>query len=481
MTIARIFLLLICLINVQTLDCQPSDKFSQSHRTYLSNRNIIDLFNGPESTELGQGGFGAVKRIPWNDESLPESKRFVAIKKSLQESSDSLLIDEGTMIETLSAASQDHFPKLYGCITDAYKRVYLAMECFEGSLETYDQSVRTDERNSLYRAFYDLEVHSRLWAYYQLAEAIFLMHKEQIIHHDIKPENIVVQSMGTMPRLKIIDFGVAEKADSEYISGSGSLPYFDKTKLIIKFSPSRFNTFVQTKKDIKPKPADLFAFIITIFELETSRAKMNYLKDFSPPALLFDCDKMIKHRIKLVKSEEWMKQRNLNICTPEKDLCFSTIVANIMRTRRRKIKIKAESLRDALKKLYEVAQANYDSRLKKKSLALNLRLPTVNEFHKTPMEKMNAFNPITYVMSQAKLNMVAEEKSPNIAEEPDNEDDEADEDDEFDEEEHLLPDVKGLADKMQLMQVIQTKARKCMYCRKDYEEIDKAAQILEII
>ena len=89
------------------------------------------------------------------------------------------------------------------------------------------------------------------------------MHTKNIIHHDIKPENIGVKSMEKEPILKLFDFGTA--TGNLEPSASGSMIYMDKAKLM-KAYPEKFycHEIDESENDKNVKSADLFAFFVTI-------------------------------------------------------------------------------------------------------------------------------------------------------------------------------------------------------------------------
>lgn len=58
----------------------------------------------------------------------------------------------------------------------------------------------------------------------QICSALIYMHLRRIIHHDLKPENLILESSSLESSVKIIDFGLATFEDdarpSRHVSGT---------------------------------------------------------------------------------------------------------------------------------------------------------------------------------------------------------------------------------------------------------------------
>ena len=180
--------------------------------------------------ELGAGGFGKVflakERV---------SNRLVAIKQLLNtnklEQED--IIHE---IEIVSKFENQNIVTYYHHFWEDEK-LFLVMEyCSGGSLRDKMHSGKISTSDAL------------LWIQ-TLTTCLRTVHKKGIVHHDIKPDNILFSQNGT---IKISDFGVANK-------DIGTRAYM---------SPEAFNWNVDTKQDPK---IDIYALGVTLMEILTGK------------------------------------------------------------------------------------------------------------------------------------------------------------------------------------------------------------------
>lgn len=358
-------LLSIAIVSLQAYPCVSSEEFSSNNSNKLSEADFVKLVWSEKSKKLGEGSYGEVKRVPWNDESLPERMRYIAVKMSQSSEDDKFLLREVDFIDKFSKKDPIHFPNLIGCVKDTNGKIYLAIEYLNSSLETHDKNTSSSNMNPVYTLFRKLPVASRLYAYSQLAKAASVMHEEGFVHHDIKPDNIVVKSLGERPRLKLIDFGITQSKKINYKLGTNI--YLDKTKLMQNY-PKKFLSSEIEKLEMRSDQtlADVFALIVTIYELEKSWYTINFNSGFSPLKYLKNYNTLINHRMDLIKSTDWMNQRGLNICSSNKKVCFRDIVNSIMKSRRSEIQETSKTLYEKLLQLYEQAKEDQEALEKKK-------------------------------------------------------------------------------------------------------------------
>jgi tetratricopeptide (TPR) repeat protein/tRNA A-37 threonylcarbamoyl transferase component Bud32 len=146
-------------------------------------------------SKIGSGGMGQVYRA--HDTTL---KRTVAIKRMAPQLQQGRLGTDRFLKEAQRASALNH-PNI-AAIYDVFEEngeVYLVMEFIEGT--TLRQYVGTHK----------LTLPEFLAIAVQCAEALSAAHHQQILHGDIKPENIMLTSTH---RVKVLDFGVARRFTS---------------------------------------------------------------------------------------------------------------------------------------------------------------------------------------------------------------------------------------------------------------------------
>jgi len=164
-----------------------SEQTAQLNNSSMAHFKIIDI--------LGKGGMGAVYKA--KDLTL---ERFVAIKMiRISHSEQSLILAEA---KTISKLNHPNIVTVYDIARDNEAN-FIVMEWVDGlSLNNVIPSN-------------GLSVNKALVYAKQIIAAIACAHQQQVIHRDIKPQNIMVDNNG---RIKILDFGIAALVDPKAIS-----------------------------------------------------------------------------------------------------------------------------------------------------------------------------------------------------------------------------------------------------------------------
>ena len=171
--------------------------------------------------------------------------RFVAIKVLKQEYSEDRNFVTKFRIEAQSAAGLEH-PNIVNIydVGNADDLYFIVMEYVEGiTLKTY-----IEKKGQL--SFKEAESIA-----IQVARGIEAAHNKNIIHRDIKPQNIIISTEG---KVKVTDFGIAKAASTNTISSDvmGSVHYV---------SPEQArNGFVDARSDI-------YSLGIVMYEMFTGR------------------------------------------------------------------------------------------------------------------------------------------------------------------------------------------------------------------
>jgi len=232
---------------------------------------------------LGEGAFGRVllaKDIVIQD-------HFIAIKvlKDQDPERQQALIDEMTLLANLQNPSIVTFHHHFKDKDNG--RLHLVMEyCADGSLRKKIQRGKGLEPNLVFQ-----------WGI-QLADVLDFVHNNGIVHHDIKPDNILFTSN---EHLKVGDFGVANK-------NIGTLPYM---------APE---LFTEDNVSIHDRRIDIYALGITLLELACGN---NPLFGLSPNELL-----LRKLRGDFIPSElpRWVQEILLKATHSTPELRFQTMM-----------------------------------------------------------------------------------------------------------------------------------------------------------
>ena len=186
--------------------------------------------------DLGSGGFGKVFLAK---EKI--SNRYVAIKQLLNTNKS----EQEDIIHEIEIVSKFENPNIVTYYHHFYEEevLYLVMEFCSGG------TLRDKILNNKVTPAEAIE-----WIQ-TLATCLRVIHKRGIVHHDIKPDNIVFSQNGT---IKIADFGVANK-------NIGTTSYM---------SPESFSWKNDTRQDPR---VDIYALGVTFMELLTGRNPFSYL------------------------------------------------------------------------------------------------------------------------------------------------------------------------------------------------------------
>jgi serine/threonine protein kinase len=153
---------------------------------------------------LGHGGFGIVLRA--FDEVL---QRVVAVKVLAPQLAATSPARKRFLREARSSAQVRHENVVQVYAIEEQPLPYLVMEFIPG--ETLQQ--RLDRTGPL-------DVPEVLRIGRQIAEGLAAAHMTDLIHRDVKPANVMIES-GPQARVKLTDFGLARAADDASISQSG--------------------------------------------------------------------------------------------------------------------------------------------------------------------------------------------------------------------------------------------------------------------
>jgi len=191
--------------------------------------------------KLGQGSFGAVYRV--YDKELEIEKALKIIPEAISNDKEAMisLRKEASIMAKLNHTNIVHIYDFHysGDIK------YIDMEYVEGESLTDIKTAKPGKK------FTEKEV--KKYAI-QILEGLNYAHKKNVIHKDIKPQNIMLDKSG---KIRIMDFGIAESVQGsmsrlENTGSSGTLVYM---------SPEQIRG-----KDVG-KEADIYSLGATLYEL----------------------------------------------------------------------------------------------------------------------------------------------------------------------------------------------------------------------
>ncbi|KAL1131135.1 hypothetical protein AAG570_012372 [Ranatra chinensis] len=175
-------------------------KFSEEEVSSLGEHKIVDVRPGEQfkeiynvGEELGKGRYGVVHKVTDRKSGVKMAAKFVrCIKKQ----------DREKVFEEIDIMNCLRHPKLLQ-LADAFENprdIVMVMEYISGG-ELFERVVADD---------FTLTEKDCILFMRQICEGVDYMHKNRIVHLDLKPENIMCQTR-TSHQIKLIDFGLAQK------------------------------------------------------------------------------------------------------------------------------------------------------------------------------------------------------------------------------------------------------------------------------
>ncbi|MGH9309750.1 MAG: serine/threonine-protein kinase PknK, partial [Vicinamibacterales bacterium] len=205
-------------------------------------------------SQLGAGGMGEVYRAQdprlSREVALKVIRRVLSVGPDAKDDALDRLLREAILA---SALNHPNIVTIYetGVVDDDR---YIAMELIEGT--TLRQA-----------AAQGLPVGRVIGIARQVSEALAVAHAAQIIHRDIKPDNVMVRPDGYA---KLLDFGLA-KAQPETITIGASTPTGPMTESGLILGTIGYMAPEQARGEMVSQEADVFALGVMLYELVTGR------------------------------------------------------------------------------------------------------------------------------------------------------------------------------------------------------------------
>ena len=224
---------------------KPGDFFSRRYR-------IIE--------EIGRGGMGKVYKAEDTELNIT-----VALKIILPKYASLPSFIEGFKRETLAARSISHESVIrIHDIGEVDNIKYISMDYIKG------QNLR-----ELIRTSGSLTIETTVNMVREMGEALKAAHRKGIVHHDLKPSNIMVDNSG---RVYIMDFGLAKAIQAEQMA--------DKARSIA--GTPQYMSPEQARGEKTDHRSDIYSLGVIMFEMLTGR-------------LPFEASTVAEHREKHIK------------------------------------------------------------------------------------------------------------------------------------------------------------------------------------
>jgi serine/threonine protein kinase/tetratricopeptide (TPR) repeat protein len=202
--------------------------------------------------QIGEGGMGTV----WMADQTEPIKRKVAVKLIRVERGQSKTILARFEAERQAIALMDHphIARLLDAGTTETGSPFFVMELVKGIPlnEFCDQ--------------HKLTLHERLNLFTQICSAVQHAHQKGVIHRDLKPGNILVESHDGKPVPKVIDFGLAKATTGLQLSEQSLFTAFGSVMGTPLYMAPEQATFNAVDVDTR---ADVYALGVILYELLT--------------------------------------------------------------------------------------------------------------------------------------------------------------------------------------------------------------------
>lgn len=232
-----------------------------------SNIKTIDLDSYEKKSKIGEGSFGRVYKI----NSKSEDVIYVAkiSKKNITNLNNKDDIDAVLLFHEINIHSRMNHPlilKFIGYSSVDFKKqpnpVIISEYVVNGSL---DNILEMENKSLAYSGWNSTK---KLIIIYGIASAMLYLHKHNILHLDLKAENILVDE-NFYP--KISDFGLSKDISNDEIN-------CENNNGIFRGTPTRIAPEVW-RNSLYTKSVDVYAFAFTVYEIMTNEKPFSELKN----------------------------------------------------------------------------------------------------------------------------------------------------------------------------------------------------------
>lgn len=203
--------------------------------------------------KLQEGGMGAVYKVRHR---LLGEERVVKVMRPHLQQDETLRARFLQEAQAAARLSHPNIARIFDFTFDDEGVAYIVMELIRGA--TLGDLVRAEERPPVSLV---LEIAR------QSLQAIGYIHRQQIVHRDIAPDNLMLgRDDGGRPLVKLIDLGLAKAIEGSkdgQLTGAGIF--------VGKFRYAAPEHFEAASGAEQPFSADLYAFALVLYELSTGK------------------------------------------------------------------------------------------------------------------------------------------------------------------------------------------------------------------
>ncbi|XP_029581455.1 serine/threonine-protein kinase 17A isoform X2 [Salmo trutta] len=167
-------------------------------KTPIRTESFKELYNVIPGKELGRGKFAIVKRCMEKSTGTEYAAKFLKKRRKGQDCRVEVLHEIAVLDLTNTSHRIINLHQVYETLTE----MVLVLEYAAGG-EVFNQCVA--ERDE---AFSQEEVK---WLMRQILEGVAFLHRNNIVHLDLKPQNILLTSACPLGDIKIVDFGLSRR------------------------------------------------------------------------------------------------------------------------------------------------------------------------------------------------------------------------------------------------------------------------------